>query len=239
MRYFRVILFVLFIWAESHASGTFSMGIMAGASNDAGNVNKLAGDINADMREYQNSNSGTIVTEIDTTYTPLVAISLFYIKESLLVKAGWEYTTNAYYKSSGSIKPPAGDENKIEIDYSRFTFPVSLGMVLPLSARDRIYFGGGLNMSYILLKVKQSDPGLLALYPEKSHTFSGFTAGTHLLCGAETVLSRNYSFAVEIIKYFGNPVKIQSEDKNSEMYMSINSFEITAGINYNIDFKRK
>jgi hypothetical protein len=42
---------------------------------------------------------------------------------------------------------------------------------------------------------------------------------------------------VEFTRYFGNPTKIESEDENSEIFMSVNSFEITAGINYNIDLK--
>ena len=237
MRDFSIILLVLIIWIETYASGKISMGIMAGASNDAGNISKIAGDINSEMREYQIANSGTEVTEIETTYTPLVSLNFSFVKESLLIKAGWEYTTNSFYKSSGSIQPSAGSENKIELDYTRFTFPVSFGMVIPLTGRDRIYLGGGLNISYFLFKITQTDPGLLALYPDKSHTYSAFIGGTHVMCGAETVLSRNYSFTIEFTKFFGNPSKVQSEDENSEMYMSINSFEITAGINYNINFK--
>jgi len=61
--------------------------------------------------------------------------------------------------------------------------------------------------------------------------------GTHIKCGAETIISRNYSFAVEFTRYLGNPKRVKSEDKKSETFMSVNSFEITMGINYNIDFK--
>ena len=92
-------------------------------------------------------------------------------------------------------------------------------------------------MSYILMKLKQTNPAVLTSYPDNSHTFSGFIAGTHIKCGAETLIERNYSFAVEFTRYFGNPTKVKSEDENSEISLSVNSFEISIGVNYNIDLK--
>lgn len=241
MKYFMLTLLLLLLWADSRASGIISMGIMAGASNDAGNINKIAGDINSEMRIYQIANAGTTVTEIDNTYTPLVSLNFSYIKESLLIKIGWAYTSNTFYKSAGSITPPASQENKIVLDYTRFTFPASVGIAIPLTARDRFYFAGGLNISYVFFKITQSDPvpALFTNFTDDSHTYSAFLAGTHIMFGAETLLDRNYSFAVEFTKYFGNPKRIQDEDENSEIFMSINSFEITAGINYNLDFKNR
>lgn len=220
----------MLLWADVEASGLFNMGLMAGAANDAGNIGKTAGNINLEMRE----SAGADVKEIETTYTPLVSISLGYINDTLLVKTGWEYATNVFYNSSGSIN---GD--KIELDYSRYSFPLSLGVVIPLTSRNRLFFAGGMNMSYVLMKVKQSNPApaLLSKYPGESHTFSAYLTGKHLNFGAEALVSRNYSFAMEFTKYFGNNKKVISEDENSAIWISVNSFEVTAGVKYNIDFK--
>ncbi len=228
-------LLILLLCINTEAAGIFNLGLMAGVTNDAGNVEEVAGDINMEMRNYQVLNAGTIVTEIENTYAPVLSVNIAYFNDNLLIKTGWEYTTNTFYNSSGSITD--GAENKIEIDYSRYTFPVTFGVVIPLTARDRFYFAGGLNMSYVVMKVTQSNPGFWTLYPEKSHTYAAYIMGTHIKCGAETIISRNYSFAFEFTRYFGNPKRVKSEDKKSETFMSVNSFEITIGINYNIDFK--
>jgi len=236
VKYLKIILLILFFCVDTQASGIFNLGLMAGAASDAGNLEKIAGDINMEMREYQANHPGTTVTEIETTYAPVFSANLAYINDNLLLKTGWEYTSNILYNPEGSIKPSGLQKNVIELDYSRFTFPVSFGIVIPLSNRNRFYFSGGLNMSYVLMKVKQSNPAALTLYPNESHTYSAFIAGTHIKCGGETLIDRNYSFAMEFTRYLGNPAKIKSEDENSEIFMGVNSFEITAGINYNIDF---
>jgi len=234
VKYLKIILLIILLWADSEASGIFSLGLMAGAANDPGNVEKTAADINMEMRGV----AGADVKEIETAYTPVFSVNLGYINDALLVKTGWEYTTNIFYNSKGSITN-AGAEDKIELDYSRYTFPVSIGVVIPLTNRNRLYFAGGVNMSYVLMKVKQTNPAVvpLSLYPGESHTFSAFLAGKHLKFGADALISRNYSFEMEFTKYFGNNKRVQSEDKNSQTLMSVNSFEITAGINYCVDFK--
>lgn len=237
MKYLKITLLILILWVDIEAAGILNLGIMTGAANDAGNIKKIAGDINMELREYQSLNPGTTVTELETTYSPVFSVNLAYINDSLFIKTGWEYTSNIFYKPAGSIEQSGMPENKIELSYSRFTFPVSFGLVIPLSSRDRFYFGGGLNMSYVLMKLKQSNPAALTLYPDNSHTFSGYIAGTHIKCGAETLISRNYTFAVEFTRYFGNPSKVKSEDEDSEIYMGLDSFEITAGVNYNLDFR--
>lgn len=219
---------------DAGAAGIFNMGMLAGIANDAGSVEKTAGDINMEMRAV----TGASVEEIETTYTPVFAVNIAYISDTLLIKTGWEYTTNIFYNPAGSINN-AGAKNSIEINYSRYTFPLSIGVVVPLSDRNRIYFAGGINTSYVLMKVKQSDPSAapLSLYPGGSHTFSAYITGKHFKFGAEAQVSRNYSFAMEFTKYLGNSKKVKSEDQNSEILMSINSFEITAGVNYNVDLK--
>ena len=237
MKYFRITLFILLVCADLHAAGIFNLGLMAGAANDIDNVSGIAGDINTEMREYQSVNAGTDVTEIETAYSPVFSVNLGYINDYLFIKIGWEYTSNSFYNPSGSIKPAGLPVNEIKLEYSRFTFPASFGVVIPFTDRNRLYFAGGLNMSYLIMDVNQTSPAAIPFYPADSHTFTAFIAGTHLKCGAETLISRNYSFAIEFTQYFGNPKKITSEDGYSEILMSLNSFEITAGINYNLDFK--
>ena len=226
---------ILFLWADVEASGLFNLGLMAGVANDAGNIGAISGNINQEMKGV----AGADVKEIETTYAPVFSMNLGYINDTLMVKAGWEYSTNVFYNSSGSISS-LGNINKIELDYSRYTFPISLGIVIPLTNRNRLYFAGGLDMSYVVMKIRQSNPDpavLLSRYPGESHTFSAYITGKHLNFGADALISRNYSFSMEFTKYFGNDKKVVSEDENSVTRLTVNSFEITAGAKYNIDFK--
>jgi hypothetical protein len=231
VKYLKITILIIFLWTETRATGIFNLGLMAGAANDAGNVEQVAGDINSEMRSV----AGASVMELETAYSPVLSVNLAYISDTLLFKTGWEYSTNSFYNSSGSIRK-LGITNAIEVDYTRYTFPLSFGIVLPLTDRNRFYFAGGLNISYVLMKVKQSNPGTIS-YPGKSHTFSAYVTGTQLKFGAETLIDRNYSFAFEVTRYFGNHKRIESEDGNASALMSVNSFEITAGINYNMDLK--
>ncbi len=233
MKYIKITFLILILCADLHATGIFNLGLMAGSASDAGDVENIAANINNEMRV-----SGTDVTELETTYAPVFSVNLAYINDTLLVKTGLEYSTNSFYDSSGSVKS-GGAVNNVKLNYSRFTFPITFGVVVPFSERNRLYFAGGINISQIFMVVKQSNPAgvILPSYPDSSHTFSTYITGTHLKFGAETLLDRNYSFAVEFTKYYGNTKKVQSEDENSEIMMGMNAFEITAGINYNIDFK--
>ncbi len=234
MKYFKITLLILFLCGDLYATGIFNLGLMAGASNDAGDVENIAGNINSEMRSI----AGADVSELESKYSPVFSVTLAYINDSLLMKTGIEYSTNSFYNPSGSVES-GGADNEVDLKYSRFTFPVSFGIVIPLSERNRIYFAGGINMSYVVALVEQSDPAGVNLpsYPEDSHTFAGYITGTHLKFGAEALIDRNYSFCVEITKFSGNAKRVKSEDENSEIMMSMNTFEITAGLNYNIDFK--
>ncbi len=232
MKYIKITLLLIFLCVDLHAGGMFNVGFMAGAADDAGGVDKIDGDINMEMR----STAGATVAELDTTYSPVFSINLGYVSDSLMIQGGWEYTTNVFYKSRGSIKT-GSTANEIEVTFSRFTVPLSLGIAIPLTDRDSIYFAGGVNMSYVILEVKQSSPSSapLSAYPAGSLHYTAFISGSHLKCGGDIRLSRNYSFAMEFTQYFGNTKKVENEEKNSKILLGVNSFEITAGINYNID----
>lgn len=234
MKYIKITFLILLLWGDLHAAGIFNLGLMAGAANDAGDVENIAGDINSEMRAVP----GASVTELETTFAPLFSVNFAYINDTLLFKTGMEYSTNSFYYSSGSVKS-GGAVNDVKLNYTRFTLPVTFGKVIPFDERNRLYFAGGINISQIFMVVKQSNPAGVNLpsYPDSSHEFSTYITGTHLKFGAETLLDRNYSFAVEFTKYYGNTKKVESEDGNSEIMMGMNAFEITAGINYNIDFK--
>jgi hypothetical protein len=214
--------------ADLNAAGIFNLGLMAGIADDAGYMEKTSGNINVEMRSV----AGASVTEMENTYSPVFSVNFAYINDSLFIKTGWEYTSNVLYNTPGSI-----NGNEVELNYTRFTLPVSIGLVVPLTVRDRIYFSGGLNVSYVLMKIKQSNPGTLSVYPGESHSFPAYISGSHIKTGAETLVSRNYSFSLEFTKYFSNTKRVKSEDKNAEAFLGVNSFEITAGMNYNIDFK--
>ncbi len=221
---------LLIVCAEARSAGVLNLGIMAGAADDAGCVGYTAGIINSEMHS-----TGGSVTDLETTYAPVIYAGLTYVNESLMVKIGWEYATNVFYSGKGSVSGAA--DNSVEVDFSRYTFPVSAGIVLPLTDRDRLYFAGGVNFSYILMKVKQSNPASLVFsqYTEDSHTFSSYLSGIHIKLGGEASLGRSSSVVIEAARYFGNYKRVKSEDGLSETLIGINSFEIMAGINYSLD----
>lgn len=221
----------MFLLVSLAQAGQLEMGIMAGIADDAGCVGYTAGIINSEMRA-----TGGSVTDLETTYAPVLSANVSYLSESFLVKISWEYATNIFYSGKGTVSGAA--DNSAEIDFTRYTFPVSVGIALPLTSRDRIYFAGGVNLSYVEMKVKQSNPAsaIFSMYTDDSHTYSSYVTGVHFKLGAEVVVSRNYSFTIEATRYFGNFKRVTSEDKLSDTFIGVNSFEIAAGINYILNF---
>jgi len=212
------------------SAGIFSTGIGIGVSGDTGGLDSTVSFINSEMRKFQIANPGTGVTEIETLYSPVIALNFSYIYNYSIFKAGWEYSGNYFFKRSGSL----GD-NDIEISYSRFTFPVSAGILIPYDRKNRFYFAGGINYTYAEMRIKQSDPDPLWILPDEKYTFAGDILGFHVKAGGEVLLSRNYTFLFEVTRFFGKESKVDSEEDNARFPMRLNTFQFTAGINYTVD----
>ena len=215
--------------ASVYAAGVFGMGMNAGFSADGGSPGDLARNLNIQMHTV-----GGAVEEIDVPYLPVVSIEFLYSQRSLIVGLGWEYCTSIAMAPEGSV-----GTNTITIDYTRFTFPITMGMAIPLSDRKRFYFGGGLNVSYIVTQVNQSDPSVWVTPPyglsSGKHLFTGYVFGFHFKTGAEAVVSRNYSLVFEYTHYMRLAKRVKDEDGAAEIIMGGSDFEITAGIRYNLD----
>ena len=212
--------------APLYAAGIFGMGISAGMSGDGGSLGDLARDINLEMHT-----AGGTIEDIQTTYLPVVSIEFLYSYQSVMIGMGWQYCTSVIMSPEGSI-----DGNNISFEYTRFSFPLTLGMAIPLHERARFYFAGGFNISYIVTQINQSSPGALASFPaEREYLFTGYVFGLHFKTGAEAVLSRNYSLFVEYTRVLRRAAKAKDQTDTVEITMGGSDFEITAGFRYNLD----
>lgn len=225
----KKIIFFLFILclplASVQASGIFGMGINAGVSGEGGSLGDLARKINTEMHI-----TGGSIEDVDVPYLPVLAIEFLYSQRSLVVGVGWEYCTSLIMAPEGSISG-----NTVTIDYTRFTFPLTVGMAIPLSDRTRFYFAGGMNVSYMVTQVNQSSPGAIASYPSDKHLFTAYIFGFHFKTGAEAVVSRNYSLVFEYTCYMRRAKQVKDSGETAETIMGGSDFEITAGIRYNLD----
>lgn len=219
------ILLVIAIMAPASASGIFGMGINAGVSGEGGSLGDLARKLNIQMNA-----AGGSVDEIEVPYLPVLAVEFIYTQRSLIISLGWEYCTSFIVLPEGSI-----GANTITLDYTRFTFPLTIGMAIPLTERTRFYFAGGMDVSYMVTQLNQSDPGAIASYPDAKHLFTGYVFGFHFKIGAEAVLSRNYSLVFGFTNYMRRTTPVRDEADSAEIIMGGSDFEITAGIRYNLD----
>jgi hypothetical protein len=117
--------------APLFAAGSFSTGILLGVDAKGGSVGKIADDLNYELRIIKAGDPAAEVNEIPVYYAPSITVNLRYLYDRLMLQLGWEYSATFFYNEEGSVKPTAGSENKIEIEYSRFTFPLSAGLVIP------------------------------------------------------------------------------------------------------------
>lgn len=238
IRYITVLFIFLLLALPLNAAGSFSTGILLGVAGDGGSVGKIAGDLNCQMREIKAGDPAAEVNEIPVYYTPALTLNFRYLYDRLMLQLGWEYAASLFYNESGSVKPSAGAENKIEIEYSRFTFPLTAGLVIPAGRKTRFYMGGGFNVSFVMLEITQSSPGtppMFSYIPEKKNSYSAYIPGFHMKFGAEAVLSRNYSILFEYTRYMSINKTVESESGKSKIHMGLNTFEIAAGINYTVD----
>ena len=234
-RFYAALLTFILSSAQVYAAGSFSTGILFGVAGDGGSVEKIAGDMNYAMRQAKAADPAAEVEEIPVYYTPAITLNFRYFYNNLLLQLGWEYAALFYYNESGSIDTTADPLNEIEIDYSRFTFPLSVGLVIPGGKRTKFYMAGGFNVSFVMLEITQSNPGTFSWLPEEKTSFAAYIPGFHLKFGAEAILSRNYSILFEYTRYMSKNSTVESESGTTEINMGLNTFEIAAGINYTVD----
>lgn len=224
------ILFISGLPIKGWSSGIFSTGIGIGVSGDTGGLDSTMAYINSEMRKFQILNPGIEVSEIDNLYSPVFGLNFSYIYNYAIFKAGMEYSGNFFLSRKGSL-----GSNDIKISYERFTIPVSLGIVLPFDVKNRFYFAGGVNYSYANLQIKQSNPDPAWILSDKKYTFADDLMGLHVKAGAEVIVHKNYSLVIEATKFFGFKKTVKSEENDNEFFLRLDSFQITAGINYSVN----
>jgi len=237
-RHITAILIFFILAVPVFAAGSFSTGILFGVDGKGGSVGKIADDLNYEMRIIKAGDPAAEVEEIPVYYAPSLTLNFRYLYDRLMLQLGWEYSASLFYNETGSVKPAAAPENKIEIEYSRFTFPVSAGVVIPAGKRTRFYMAGGFNVSFIMLEITQSNPGSPAMFsylPDETNSYSAYIPGFHFKAGTEVLLDRNYSVLFEYTRYMSKSLSVESENENSEIKIGLDTFEIAFGINYTVD----
>lgn len=234
-KYITAFLIFMSLAAPLYSTGSFSTGILLGAAGDGGSVGKVADDVNYSMTRIKASDPDAKIDVVPVYYTPALTVNFRYFYDRLMLQLGWEYAASLFYDESGSIKPSDGEKNKIEIEYSRFTFPLSAGLVIPATRRTRFYMAGGFNVSFVMIEIKQSNPGTFSKLPEKKNSYSSYIPGFQMKFGAEALLSRNYSILFEYTRYMSNSRTVESDSGNSRLTIDMDTFEIAAGINYTVD----
>ncbi len=232
---YKAIIIIFLSGVPVYATGSFSTGFLLGIDGGGGSVGKISSDMNHEMRAIKAADPSAQVEEIPAYYAPTLTLNFRYFYNRLMFQLGWEYAATLFYNETGSIDTTADPENKIEIEYSRFTFPLSAGLVIPAGKRTRFYMAGGFNVSFVMLEIIQSNPGTFPNLPEKKSTYSGYIPGFHMKFGAEAILSRNYSILFEYTRYMSRNTRVESESETSEINIGLNTFEIAAGINYTVD----
>jgi len=237
-RYITVIIIFFLLTSPLLAAGSFSMGILPGVDADGGSVGELADDLNYEMRVIKAGDPAAEVNEIPVYYAPSITLNFRYLYDRLMLQLGWEYSASLFYNEKGSVKPTSGSENEIEIEYSRFTFPLSAGLTIPAGKRTMFYMAGGFNVSFIMLEITQSNPGSPAMFsylPDKKNSYYAYIPGFHFKFGTEVILDRNYSVLFEYTRYMSKSADVESESGNSEIKLGLDTFEIALGINYTVD----
>lgn len=237
-RYITAIIIFLLLGVPVFPAGSFSTGILLGIDAKGGSAGKVADNLNYEMRIIKAGDPAAEVEEMSSYYAPSLTLNFRYLYDRLMLQLGWEYSATLFYNETGSVKPAAAPENKIEIEYSRFTFPLSAGVVIPAGKRTRFYMAGGFNVSFIMLEITQSNPGSPAMFsdiPDKISSYSAYIPGFHFKFGTEVILDRNYSVLFEYTRYMSKSLSVESENKNSEIKLGLDTFEIAFGINYTVD----
>ena len=234
-RFLSTVIILLSLAAQARAAGSFSMGFLMAADGRGGGSGEIADQLNREMRSVKAGDPAAVVDELPVYYAPALTVNFRYLYNRLMLQLGWEYAASPLYNESGSIDPTAGAENRVEIQYSRFTFPLTAALVIPSGGRTRFYMGGGLNVSFVMLEINQSTPGVFAYLPDEKNSYAAYIPGFHVKFGAEALLSRNYSILFEYTKYMSKRQDVESENGNSEIKLGLNTFEIGVGVNYTVD----
>ena len=216
----------------TYAIGDLGIGINIGLTYDPNNIENEISETNALMQAYKTANAGTKTKQINVPYIPVLGFNFRYNFNYLLFRFGGYHSRSLIFKSEGSIEI-SSVKNEIEIESYQTTFPVSIGLIVPLRRRTLIYFGAGLNLHFIYLEIKQSNPGNGFINPDdEKNRYESMFGGYHLILGAEFPISENYTLTVEWIRQSGISPMIESKDTTDERTINVDSNIIMFGINY-------
>jgi len=232
LRFFIVIFIILSSFPLF--AGELSFSLMGGVADDRGLVKNRLDYLNLEMRSVESSTAGSKVTEIESYYMPVLSAAISYIHSRFYFSMGWEYSSYIYLKPEGEISTPAYSGNEIELSMFRHTIPVNIGFVIPYDRDNLFYFAGGINFTYSMLKITQSNPGSMSSLGGESNSYESFLGGFQFKFGAKSRIKRNLSFILEVTSYMGKTRRSESLDELSKADTQMTVFEITAGVDYRI-----
>ncbi len=207
------------------AIGEFSVGVNAGVTYAPNNIESDINRFNTAMEAYKDSAPGTKVTQLSVPYSPVVGVNVRYQLNYFLFRLGWHYS-NPMQPITGSITPVGGVKNEIRVKTWQSSFPVTIGLIMPLKKRTYFYIGAGGSFHQSFVQVTQSNPDQPAATPAfnmatdlnlSSNTRDSYYkafVGYHLILGAEVPISDKYTITTEWIHQEGRSFPVMNEGKD-------------------------
>lgn len=211
------------------------IGISAGVTYDANNLENEIGRYNTAMESYQASNPGTEITQLNIPYEVVLGINTRFRLDFFLIKIGCYYTQAFLYPTLGSIETPAGTFNDIRFEAWQISLPLSIGFMLEASRRCIFYLGGGFTTFFVNLEIKQSSPDTVLGLPSdrKRDVFNTYFFGYHLFIGVELPLViKRLSISVEWVYQQGISDPVKSSESSEKRTINATGNGIILGINY-------
>jgi hypothetical protein len=239
MKFKKNIIIILFILIFSpvyiFAIGEFSIGLTTGMNYDLLNLNDTISYYNISMEDYKEANTGTKISKFENPYAPIFGINLKYQFNYLLFRIGSNYSETIFFPTNGMMEI-GGVKNKISINRSQYSLPVSFGFLLPFKTRTYYYFAMGMNFDVVYLEIIQTNPSGTVFSNNEKDRFETYFVSFHILNGIEVPLSERYTLTVEWIHKYAKSTPVESMDSSMKYIFNISGETILFGINYYIKF---
>lgn len=203
------------------AIGELSVGINMGATYDPNNLEGDIAEYNMAMEQYRNANDGTTAKQMSVPYAPVFGFNFRYQFNFFLIRMGCHYTSPVQ-SIKGSITPPGGVKNTIKIKTYQNSYPVTLGLLVPLNKKTNFFIGAGPTLHQASVTITQSEPvqGAFSfqnygLSKDRRDSYTATFVGYHIMLGAEVPVHERFTMSVEWIHQEGRSHTIKNDGLDS------------------------
>lgn len=236
-----ILMLILCYAGTSYAIGEFSMGINLGVTSAPNNIDKYTNSYNMYMKEYSESSPDTSVKQINNPYIPVYGMNLRYQFNYFLLRLGW-HLAYSLVPIKGSITPAGGEKNSIRFNTYQNSFPITIGLIMPLKERTYFYIGAGRTLHYALIKITNSNPIPASIMQNYKDRYYKMFVGYNLIIGAEIPIANRFTISAEWIHQEGRsyPAKNGGTDAGGndvstpEITINAKGDILLFGINYYI-----